>query len=101
MQIEAALGSDPKNAEAHQVLGALLAGKGQQDAAVEHYREALRIQPDFGRALLGLAGVLAARGDLTGAETRLRKAAANSDPAIRAQAQEMLRRITSDQRRSR
>ena len=93
VQIEGALRTDTNHAEAHQVLGALLAGKGQQDAAIEHYREALRLQPDFGRALIGLAGVLAARGDLTEAETHLRKAAAGSDAAIRAQAQEILRRM--------
>lgn len=99
VQIEGALRGDPNSAEAHQVLGALLAGKGQQDEAIAQYREALRLKPDLGRALLGLAGVLAARGDLTGAETHLRKAAAGADQAIRAQAEEMLRRITADPRR--
>jgi tetratricopeptide (TPR) repeat protein len=92
-QIEAALRGDPSHAEAHQVLAALLAGKGQTDAAIQHYREALRIQPQFGRALLGLANVLAGRGDLAAAETELRKAVAHRDPAIRAEAAQMLRQI--------
>jgi tetratricopeptide (TPR) repeat protein len=51
-QMEAAVRADPKSAESHQVLGALLAVKGQRERAVAEYREALRLQPTFGRALI-------------------------------------------------
>jgi predicted CXXCH cytochrome family protein len=91
--IEVALRADPNNADAHQVLGALLAGKGQNELAIAHYREAIGLRPDFGRAHLGLAGVLAELGDLSGAREHARRAAVSRDPAIRAQAAEMLHRL--------
>jgi len=53
--------------------------KGQAQIASEHYSEALRIQPEFGRAHLGLGSALVAAGDRTGAVPHLQKAAADSD----------------------
>lgn len=67
--------------------------KEQAQAALPHYREAVRIQPGFGRAQLGLGSALAATGDVTGAILHLQKAAADPDPVVRQQATEMLHRI--------
>jgi tetratricopeptide (TPR) repeat protein len=92
-QMEAAVRADPTSAESHQVLGALLAVKGERERAVAEYREALRLQPTFGRALLGLAGLLAGTGDAAGAEVLLRRAASGPDPAVRAEADAMLRAL--------
>ena len=50
-------------------------------------------QPTFGRALIGLAGLLAEAGDVAGAEVLLRRAAAGQDRGVRAEAEAMLRRL--------
>jgi Flp pilus assembly protein TadD len=60
---------------------------------VAEYREALRLQPTFGRALIGLAGLLAEAGDVASAEELLRRAAAGPDTGVRAEAEAMLRRL--------
>jgi len=67
--------------------------KGQAQLAVPHYREAVRIQPESGRAHLGLGTALAAAGDLTGAFPHLQKAAADADPGVRQEAAQALRQI--------
>jgi predicted CXXCH cytochrome family protein len=54
-ELEAALRADPGMAEAHLLLGELLMARGQAQAAVPHYREAVRLEPDSGRARLGLS----------------------------------------------
>ena len=59
LQVEAILHTNPNSAEAHEFLGNLLIAKGQPDRAIEHYREAVRIEPDFDRANLDLALALA------------------------------------------
>ena len=92
-QLEASLRADPALVDAHLLLGDLLMAKGQAQAALPHYREAVRIQPGFGRALLGLGSALAAVGDVTGAIPHLQKAAADSDPAVREDAAQMLRQL--------
>jgi Flp pilus assembly protein TadD len=67
--------------------------KGQALAALPHYREAVRIQPEFGRAHLGLGSALAAVGDVSGAVPHLQKAAADSDSAVRGEAAQILRQL--------
>jgi cytochrome c-type biogenesis protein CcmH/NrfG len=91
--LETSLRSDPGFADAHALLGDLLMAKGQAQAALPHYREAVRIQPDFGRAHLGLGSALAAVGDVSGAIAHLQKAAADSDSAVRSEAAQMLRQL--------
>jgi Tfp pilus assembly protein PilF len=92
-ELEASLRADPGLADAHVLLGDLLTAKGQAQVACEHYREALRIQPESGRAHLGLGSALVAVGDLNGAIPHLQKAAADSDPAVREEATQTLRRL--------
>lgn len=94
-QIEAALQADPNLAEAHELLGNLTAAKGQFNAALSHYREAIRIRPEFGRALLDLGSTLADLGDSNGALPYVRKAAQSSDPAVRDEAAKMLQQMGS------
>ena len=62
-------------------------------AAAQEYREALRVDPEFGRGQLGLGTALGALNDLPGARLYLGKAAQSSDPAVRAEASELLRSI--------
>ena len=76
----AAAKADPKLAEPHALLGRLLARKQQLPEAAKEYREAVRLRPEFARARLDLASVLAAQGDKQGAVEQLRAAAKGSDP---------------------
>ena len=92
-QVQIVVRDDPRNAEAHQVLAALLAGKGRLTEAIAEYRAALGLRPDFGRALVGLAQVLASTGDRAGAAGLLERAAAGQDPAVREQARSLLRQL--------
>ncbi len=52
-ELEASLRADPEFADAHELLGDLLMAKGQAQAALPHYREAVRIEPESGRAQSG------------------------------------------------
>ncbi|HEV3117393.1 MAG TPA: tetratricopeptide repeat protein, partial [Gemmataceae bacterium] len=92
-QLEECLRIDPQLADAHRLLGDLLMAKGQAQDALPHYREVVRIQPEFGRAHLGLASALVAVGDPAAAVPHLQKAAADSDPAVREEAAQALRRM--------
>ena len=74
--------ADPKMAEAHELLGGLLARKRQLPEAAREYGEALRLRPGFDRAHLDLASVLAAQGDMPGAIQHLRAAAKGRDPRV-------------------
>jgi FimV-like protein len=67
--------------------------KGQAQLAVLHYREALRVNPQLGRARLGLASALISVGDVSGAVSELQKAAADSNPRVREEAAQILRKI--------
>jgi Tetratricopeptide repeat. len=87
------LRADPELADAHELLANLLMAKGQAQAAVPHYREAVRIQPDSGRARLGLATALLTTGDTAGAIPHLQHAAAGSDAAVSREAVQMLRQL--------
>jgi predicted CXXCH cytochrome family protein len=90
-QAEAAVRADSKSADAHNFLGSLLARKGEADSALHEFLEAVRLRPDFSLAHLNAAGILAAKGDTAAARSHLQKAAADSDPAIRQRAQQLLR----------
>lgn len=90
-ELEEALRADSAFADAHLLLGDLLMARQQMREAAPHYREALKITPQSGRAHLGLGAALLATGDIAGGTTELKSAAAGTDPAIAAQATEMLR----------
>ena len=79
--VEAALSADANLAEAHELRGGLLVRKQQLPEAAREYQQALKLRPDFSRAHLGLATVLAAQGDKPGAVQHLREAAKGSDVA--------------------
>jgi predicted CXXCH cytochrome family protein len=92
-QIEAELKFDPSAAEAHDLLGNLFAAQGKLKPAVQEFQEAIKIRPDFGRAQLDLGGLLAETGDAIGALPHLQKAAASPEPAIGAEARQMLEQM--------
>jgi predicted CXXCH cytochrome family protein len=79
---EAALKADPRLAEAHVLCGRLLVAKRRLPEAVEEYREALRLRPDFARVRLDLASTLASAGEMEQAVEVLREAAKSGDPEV-------------------
>jgi tetratricopeptide (TPR) repeat protein len=89
----AAIRADPKLAEAHTLMGGLLARKRQLPEATAEYQEAIRLRPDFARARLDLASVLAAQGDMKGAIQQLREASKGSDPEVARLAAGALQRL--------
>ena len=91
--IEAALKADESMAPAHELRGALLAGKRRFAEAAAEYRRALELQPDYGRARLGLANVLALLGDTPGAVQQLREAARSGDAAVARAANQALQQL--------
>ena len=92
-QLEESLRTNPEFADAHELLGDLLMAKDQAGLALPHYREAIRIRPDSGRAQLGLAAALLGVGNRAAALPYLQKAAANTDPAVRGEASQLLRQL--------
>ena len=54
--------SSPTTLDAHNNLGIALAGRGQVDEAIAHYRKALEIKPDYAEAHNNLGIALAGRG---------------------------------------
>ena len=95
--MEEALRANPALAEAHEMLGNLLARKGQAQGALHHYREALKIRPDYGRAHLDLGAALAALGDVAEALPHLRKAAESAEPTVRDDALKILQQLSTGQ----
>ncbi|HEY6341385.1 MAG TPA: tetratricopeptide repeat protein [Bryobacteraceae bacterium] len=89
-QLEAELKLDPGAAEAHDLLGNLLAAQGKIEPAVQEYQEAIKVRPEYARAQLDLGELLAESGDVIGALPHLEKAAASSEPAVSAEARQML-----------
>jgi tetratricopeptide (TPR) repeat protein len=90
--VDAAIEANPDMAEARALSGALFAGKGRTSEAVKEYEQAVRLKPDFARAHLDLARLLANEGDMRGATLHLRQAAAGSDPEVAQLATEALQR---------
>ena len=81
--LEKSLQADAKQPLAHEVLGGLLEAAGKIPEAIAHYREAIRLRPDFGKAHVDLGAALARKGDKAGAEAEFRTAQADPDPQIR------------------
>ncbi len=92
-QLEAILRANPNSAEAHEFLGNVFAAKEQMDRAIEQYREAIRIVPDFDRANLDLALALADSGNPSAALPYLRRAAQSGDAETRQAAERVLEKI--------
>ncbi len=92
-QLVLALADAPNLAEAHESLGNLCGRRGDWRGAATHYQKALAAKPGFDRAQLGLGTALAALGDVSGARTYLTQAAASQEPAVRAEAAEILKAI--------
>jgi predicted CXXCH cytochrome family protein len=92
-QVEAELKVDPRAADAHDLLGNLLLAQGKIKPAMEEYEQAVRLQPEFGRAHLDIGSLLAESGDATSALLHLQKAAASTDPAVRTEAQQILKQL--------
>jgi tetratricopeptide (TPR) repeat protein len=92
-EAQAAVRADPNLAEAHELLGGLLARNKDLDAALVEYREAVRLKPEFSRAQLDLAAMLAAKGNTSEAILHFREAARSADPQIANAAAQALRRI--------
>ena len=92
-QIDAAIKADPKSAEAHNFRGVLMERQSDPAGALKEFLEAVRLQPQFGRAQLNAARLLAAKGDKPGALLHLRKAASDSDPNVRQQAAAAIRQL--------
>jgi Flp pilus assembly protein TadD len=74
-------------------LGNLLQNERQLDQAIAEYPEAFRLNPNLGPAEVDLGTALAQKGDVSGAEEQLRRAANGADPAVRARALEVLKQI--------
>ena len=74
-----AVSLDPESSVARNQLGNALADRGAFDAAIEQYRDALRVRPTYAGAHYNLALALADRGDLDGA-LRHYEAAVRFDP---------------------
>jgi len=61
--LQSVLKNDPKNAEAHYVLGMAFEGSGDAQAAESEWMEAARLRPDLVEAQRALAGLALSRGD--------------------------------------
>jgi tetratricopeptide (TPR) repeat protein len=96
-QVSVALQADANLAEAHELLGGLLARNKEMDLALVEYRKAVELKPDFGRAQLDLALTLAATGQMREATVHLREAAKSNDTVIAEQAASALRKIGASQ----
>ena len=90
---ESLLGSDRDDAKGRDVLGNILLAKGQTAGALEQFRKAVRLAPEFARANLDLGSALANSGDIAAARPYLRKAAESRYVWIRDEAQKLFERI--------
>jgi tetratricopeptide (TPR) repeat protein len=85
-ELRRALAADPINVEAHHNLGVLAERRGDREAAVAHYREALRYRPDYApsrQALMLLTGSAETRPTSTAAEARAAELADRASLAAR------------------
>lgn len=83
----------PKAAMAYTNLGNILEQQGNVKGAIAQYRLAIEKDPTLDRPQLALGMALGAQGDLREARTHLELAARSNDPAVRADAQEALRKV--------
>ena len=83
VHLEKSLQADATQPLAHEVLGGLLDAAGRVPEAMAHYRDAIRLRPDFGKAHLDLGGALARKGDRAGAAAQFRLAQSDADPQVR------------------
>ena len=91
--VRTALRADNRMAEAHALLGSLLANRRQLAEATSEYREALRLRPGFARTRLDLASVLAAQGKTAEAVEQLREVTKSGDTEAARSAAEALRKL--------
>jgi tetratricopeptide (TPR) repeat protein len=64
----------PKNAKVHYNLGTMYAEEGDVRSAVEAYRHAIHLKPDYYQSLNNLGNILRSNGKMEEAEVALRKA---------------------------
>jgi hypothetical protein len=69
--------------------------KGQMDAALHDYSEAVRVRRELSHAQLDLDGILANKGDKAAAAEHRRLASKSSDPSLRHLAQRLLKELES------
>ena len=60
------------DATAYNDMGIVQQSKGDLDGAIQNYREALKLNPDFPEAMYNLGVALQAKGDLDGAIAQYR-----------------------------
>lgn len=89
-QAQQALQLDAKDLNTYHLLGNLYMASRDFAAAESTYRRALKIDPEYPRALLGLGTALGALNNFSGARKFLEQAARSTDPAARSEAQELL-----------
>jgi tetratricopeptide (TPR) repeat protein len=89
---------DPQLAEAHHLLGAVLATSGQLDEGVGQLQEAVAIEPENSQFQYDLGRVLAARHNFTDAIPHFQKAAESSarDPQQQLDSLQMLAGVYSE-----
>ena len=92
-ELEQCLRVNPDLAAAHALLGDLLMAKEQPGEAMPHYREVLRVEPNSGRGLLGLASALVAMGNVKAAVPSLQRAAGSAEAGIREEAVQALKQL--------
>jgi tetratricopeptide (TPR) repeat protein len=74
-EVEAALGLDPRHAEAHALRGGLRASRGRIEEALVDLRAAVDAAPDNAPFRVGLSRILLTAGRLDDADAELRRAA--------------------------
>ena len=92
-ELREALRWKPGLLPAWQGLGEVLAVRGDWARARAAYLEVLKVQPGHEGALLGLGTAQAATGDLSGARATLQRAAKGRNPAVTAEANELLGKL--------
>jgi len=99
-RLEAAVRSDPKRADARNLLGTALAGVGRVPEAIDQFRAALRLAPDFTSARLNLASALLRSGKFDEALEDYHKAieSAPSDQTVRNAVESKARQLQAEGR---
>jgi len=90
-EAEAAVKAGTPTASAHDLLGQILARKGEIAKARGEFEAALQLDPDFGPAQLDLAETLIQQGHTESALPLLEKAARSPRPEVAEQARGLLR----------